>query len=211
MPVTTTIVRLADGSLALHAPIRLDDADAKAIDALGPVRHILAPNCLHHLFVGAAHARWPDAQLHGAPGLAAKRKDLRWSSELGDTAPPDLAQTFDQAWLRGAPRLNEIVWFHRPSATLLTTDLVVHVREPMAWPTRLALTTMGTRDKLAQSRLWWLYARDRPAFLASVDAVARWPFQRVTMSHGTAVQVTPRALLSAMWMFSDRVAALPPA
>ncbi len=209
LPAAMTVVRLADGALALHSPVRIDDREAAAIDALGSVRHIVAPNCFHHLFVAAAHARWPHAALHGAPGLARKRPDLRWTCELGDVALPEFGAALEQVWVRGAPRLNEVVFFHRDSATLLTTDLIFHVREPLSWPTRLALTTMGTRDRLAQSRLWWWYARDRSAFLASVDKLTAWPFRRVTMSHGSPVEVGPRELLAAMWMCRDRVPALP--
>jgi len=58
LPIRMTVIRLADGGLWLHSPVAIDEATAAAIDALGPVRHIVAPNLLHHLFAGAAAERW---------------------------------------------------------------------------------------------------------------------------------------------------------
>jgi len=39
-----TVVRLADGTLFVHSPVALDRATRLALDALGPVRHVVAPN-----------------------------------------------------------------------------------------------------------------------------------------------------------------------
>ena len=49
-----TIVRLANGELWLHSPIRPTAEIREAIDALGPVRYIVAPNLFHHMFAGEA-------------------------------------------------------------------------------------------------------------------------------------------------------------
>lgn len=200
LPVTATVAKLPDGSLWLHAPVGFGEADAAAIDALGEVRHIVAPNLLHHLFAGEAQKRWPQAQLHGARGLPAKRKDLAFAGELGDSAPPAWAGELAQCVIDGAPMLNETVWFHHASQTLITTDLVFHVRAPMAFGTRMALTMMGTYDKFAQSRYWWRYTQDRAAFRRSMDRVLQWPLARVTMSHGTPVATDAQGLAAAMWM-----------
>jgi len=54
------------------SPLRVDDALAARVDALGPVSHIVAPSNLHHLFVGEAVARWPAARVHLPRGLPAK-------------------------------------------------------------------------------------------------------------------------------------------
>ena len=47
-----TVVRLSDGGLFLHSPIRLDGGLRAQLDALGEVRAIVAPNRFHHLFAG---------------------------------------------------------------------------------------------------------------------------------------------------------------
>ena len=82
-----TVIRLADGGLFLHSPVRLDAETRRALDALGPVRAAVAPNKAHHLFVGD-YRTYPEAELWAAPGLAEKRKDLPFDGTLSDQAPP---------------------------------------------------------------------------------------------------------------------------
>ncbi|MFL5348211.1 MAG: DUF4336 domain-containing protein [Hyalangium sp.] len=47
-----TVIRLADGGLWLHSPIRPTPPLREAVEALGPVRFLVAPNKYHHLFIG---------------------------------------------------------------------------------------------------------------------------------------------------------------
>ena len=47
-----TVCRLSDGGLALISPVSFSETRKAAIDAVGPVRMVISPNLLHHLFVG---------------------------------------------------------------------------------------------------------------------------------------------------------------
>jgi hypothetical protein len=185
LPVNATIVRLPDGSLVVHSPVAFDDATAAAIDALGPVRHLVAPNRLHHLYVGPALARWPAALLHLAPGLAAKRPDLAAARhvEIGSGAP--FAGALDAVVVGGAPMMGETVHFHRASGTLLCADLVFRITRPANLPTRALLAIVGAGGgRLAQSRVWRFAARDRGATRAAADQILAWPIERVAVAHG---------------------------
>ena len=44
----TTIVRLDNGQLWVHSPIKIDDDIKSAVSELGVVRWLIAPNVLHH-------------------------------------------------------------------------------------------------------------------------------------------------------------------
>src|SRR4029450_12084462 len=77
-----TIVRFADGALWVHSPLRLSSERHEAVEALGPVRFLVAPNTFHHLFIGEWMAAWPGARAYAAPGLPEKRKDLRFHGVL---------------------------------------------------------------------------------------------------------------------------------
>jgi hypothetical protein len=70
-----TIVRLSSGKLLLHSPIPLSNELRAAIDALGPVAHIVFPNQFHHMYAAEAAAAYPGATLHGPVALQRKRKD----------------------------------------------------------------------------------------------------------------------------------------
>ena len=73
VPFTTrmTVVRLGDGSLWLHSPTPAEPALLAAVDALGPVRHLIAPNKIHYWWIGDWKSRYPEATTWAAPGVAA--------------------------------------------------------------------------------------------------------------------------------------------
>jgi hypothetical protein len=192
MPLSSTVLRLADRSLLLYSPVKLDDAQAAAIAAEGEVSHIVAPNLFHHLYVSAAAARWPKAAIHGPPGLAAKRSDVAFSHELRSAS---IDGSVDVELVGGAPRINEVVLFHRPSGALLCADFMFNVTKPANLRTRFALSMMGVGGgELKQSRLWRLLARDRAAARASIDRMLSWQITTVVPVHGDAVTLTPATL-----------------
>ncbi|MCB9664511.1 MAG: DUF4336 domain-containing protein [Alphaproteobacteria bacterium] len=190
-----TVVRLPDGDLLLYSPVPLDDALVAALDALGPVAHLVAPSGSHHLHAGAAQARWPQARLWGSPALPAKRPDLRFDAILED-ADGAFQGVFDVTVLRGIPRLQEAVLFHRPSRSLLVCDLVIHVteeRHPLTVPLWCAL---GVWRRVGSPRAWRLWTKDRAALRTSVDRVLGWEVDRIVVAHGTIVEEEARARLA---------------
>src|SRR5262245_12686267 len=84
-PTRMAVIRLVSGGLFVWSPIKLTDDLRAAVDALGDVRHLVAPNSLHHVFLAEWKQAHPNAQVHGAPGVAEKLKDIRLDSELDDT------------------------------------------------------------------------------------------------------------------------------
>ncbi|MCX5746430.1 MAG: hypothetical protein NT062_28470, partial [Proteobacteria bacterium] len=143
MPLAATILRLPDRSLVIYGPIKFDDAQLAAIEALGEVAHLVAPNLYHHLFLPRAMARWPRATVHAPAGLEAKRAELTAGS-YRPVVEGALAPTLDVLPITGAPKLAETVLFHRPSGTLVCADLVFNVTHPANLRTRMALSMMGT-------------------------------------------------------------------
>jgi len=191
-----TVIRLADGGIFLHSPTPADGATRAAVDTLGPVRCIVAPNDVHHLHVGAWKAAYPDALLLGAPGLENKRRDLRFDAILGGTPHASYAASLDHVLLGGAPYMNEIAFFHRASRTLLLTDAAFH---PTPASTRGALiwTKLTTvRDGFGPNALVRWFIRDRRAMRASLDRVLAWDFDRVTVTHGEVLESGGRAALA---------------
>ena len=64
LTATMTVFRLGDGSLLLYSPIAMTAERRAAIESLGTVAHLYAPNLYHHLRVGDWAARFPSARLH---------------------------------------------------------------------------------------------------------------------------------------------------
>jgi hypothetical protein len=79
-----TCIRLVDGRLFLHSPVKLDPVLRNALDALGEVRAIVAPNRLHHLFLAEYITSYPGSSACAARSLSKKRPDLHFNGELGD-------------------------------------------------------------------------------------------------------------------------------
>ncbi len=61
------VVKLSDGSLWVHSPVKLDPELRAAMDALGPVKHIVTPNFEHNKFaqqVIVQHLYWQQYLIH---------------------------------------------------------------------------------------------------------------------------------------------------
>ena len=71
-----TLCRLSDGGLAIFSPVPCSEDVKAAVDALGTVRVIVAPNLLHHLYVGEWIAAYPEALSYAPRGLEDKRPEL---------------------------------------------------------------------------------------------------------------------------------------
>ena len=185
-----TVARLDDGDgdgLLLHSPVRLDAELRAALDALGPVRHVVAPNRMHHLFCDDYRAAYPGARLHGAPGVAAKRPDLGPLEELGDEPPAAWAGRLDQAVVRGIPMLNEVAFLHRASGTLVLADLAANGGPEDPAALRWWLRLNRAYGRLATPLEVRLLCRDRAAARASLGRVLGWGFDRVVVGHGAVV------------------------
>src|SRR5262249_23104614 len=107
-----TIIRLVEGGLLVHSPVKLDAELRRSIDALGETRAIVAPNRLHHLFIGDYIAAYPEARAYAAPGLPQKRPDLRFDDVLSANAQEEWRGQVDHHHFLRAPRLKEDSVFH---------------------------------------------------------------------------------------------------
>ena len=178
-----TVVRLSDGTLWVHSPVQLDGALREDLRTLGPVRFVVAPNRYHHLYVGDYFGAYPAAQLYAAPGLQEKRPDLSFHGRLGDQPAAGWAGQIDQV-LFPLPILNDVVFCHRASRTLIVTDLVFNVRDHPSRLTRLVFRFENAYGRLAPIRTWRLLIRNHAAAAAAIDRILAWDFDRVIVTHG---------------------------
>lgn len=202
-----TVVRLPAGGLLVHSPIAASPSLLSQVRALGPVARLVAPNRFHHLFVGEWRRAFPDASLELAPGLAAKRPDLQPAHVLGDGPGADPSGGLDQVLLAGIPMTNEVVFFHRASATLIGTDLAFHIGPESPPLTRAAFRAMGAYGCLGPTPLERLLVRDPAAFRGSLERILALPFERVVVAHGAVCETGGRAALERGydWILGRRV------
>jgi hypothetical protein len=86
----------------------------------------VAPNALHHLFIGQSQAAWPAARVYAAPGLRKRRKDTVSDGDLDDSPAPGWSGEIDQVVVRGNAITGEVVFFHRKSHTVIFAGLIQH-------------------------------------------------------------------------------------
>jgi hypothetical protein len=196
-PTRMVVVRLGDGGLFLWSPVSYTEALGAEVSALGEVRHLVAPNSLHHLFLSAWRQAFPQARLHAAPGLRPRRTDLVFDADLDDEPPPDWAQDIDQVLVRGNRITAEVVFFHRPSATVIFTDLIQHFRSGWfsGWRAVVARLDLMIADEPSVPRKFRAAFTDRRAARTAVRRILAWPSERVLMAHGAPVERDGRALI----------------
>jgi hypothetical protein len=196
-----TVIRLADGSLFLHSPVRLDPPTRDALDALGPVGSVVAPSKVHHVFVRDYLDGYPAARVYGAPGLTEKRKDLALHGTLSDEAPPQWRGQIEQHLFRGATFINEVVFFHPASRTLILTDLAFNVPTDKTAGARLFYRLAGAAGRFGPHRWARFLIRDHRAARESVERILLWDFDRVVVSHGDVLETGGRRQLTAAFAF----------
>ena len=189
-----TVVRLAQGGLFVHSPVGLDDATRAAVDALGPVRAVVAPSLFHHLSVDAWSRAYPDAVLCACPGLERKRADLPWQRVLGDTPEPEWRGEIDQVFFGARSLENEVVFFHRASRTLLCADAVFNLGTHPSRFTRLVALLMGSRQPGA-TIFERVLIRDRAAAREQVGRMLAWDADRIVLAHGDIIETGGREVL----------------
>ncbi len=185
-PTRMAVIRLTDGGLFVWSPIALSSALCDEVDALGPVRYLVSPNLLHHLFLGEWKASYPTAKLYAPPGLRQRRKDLAFDTDLADLSPPPWLPEIDQVLMRGSFFMTEVVFFHGLSRTAIFADLIENL--PRGWFKGwrgLAARLDGIVAPHPGAPLEWrLSFLNRHAARQALAHIRSWPIERVVIAHG---------------------------
>jgi hypothetical protein len=207
-----SVIRLADDRLVIVSPIAPTAELIQQIDALGAVAYIIAPNRYHHLFAAAFKQQYPQAEFLAAMGLAEKCPQLKIDRVLTETAGNLGADFHYQQFpgiyvpsIKGADPLNEIVFYHRPSRTLIITDIAFNFDRSFDWVTQTVAKLIRSYNQLRPSILEQWMIQDRDVIEQSVRRVLEWDFEPVIMAHGRVVHRDGKAQFKAGYeWFLDR-------
>ena len=195
-PTRMTVVRLDDGSLFVHSPVEFDEELRAGVDALGEVRHLVAPNWIHYAYLPQWQKAYPKATTWAADGVEERAEkyevDINVDHRLGDEEPAAWRGQIDQLVVTGSPLHLEVIFFHRASSTLILTDLIENF-EPDKTPcwlrplTRLA----GIRDPdgkmpldMRMSFRFGEGGKGKDKLRQAVNTMLSWQPERVIISHG---------------------------
>lgn len=196
-----TIVRFGDGQLFIHSPTMIDDQLSDQIEALGAVAHIVAPNLFHHLFFMACAKRFPNAQCWAPKGLGEKLKGELPDHQLLDDGNPVVSSgELEQIALKGHG-IRETVFFHAPSKTLITADMIYHYQGDQYPSETLFFRLVAKFGELSLPFYHKFAAGDKSVFLAGIERAKAWPFERIIMSHGAIYEgIAAREKFAQAWV-----------
>ncbi len=185
--IRMTVVAMKDNGLWLHSPVRFGDNLAEQIATLGSVRHLVSPSKMHRLFLPEWITAYPQAVHYVPMGMTLHAPGGKLPTPLGQHPPREWQGQIEQLEVQGIPELNEVVFFHPATRTLILTDLCFNIREGRLW-TRLLFKLNGAWDRFGPTRIFQRYIQDHVAFRASIDRILRWDFDRIIVSHGEIIE-----------------------
>ena len=181
-----TVARLNDGAIWVHSPAPLTDQLLEELTAIGSVQHVVAPNKSHYLHFKDFLANFPGAQGYIAPGLQSRlapHDALRILAPGSDPWPEDIDLTF----VSGLPLINETLFYHRSSRSLIVTDLFAYYGPRQPSVHRVIAGILGVRGRLAMSRTMRLAISDYAALSQTLAPLHALPIERVIVGHGDLV------------------------
>ncbi len=187
-PLTTrmTVARLPDGRLWLHAPVELTPGLAAEVRAIGHVAALVLPNRLCGAVLGDWQAAFPGAVTWSAPGLEgmAERCGFHIDQELQGTPPSAWSGAIGQLLMRGK-FLTEAVFLHRPSRTLVLSELIRNFERDRRRSGLLrALLPSGRERGGTPADLRLAFLGRRREVRAAVETMLGWRPDRVVVAHG---------------------------
>jgi hypothetical protein len=190
-PTRMVVVRLGDGEVLLWSPTEPDEGLRSQIDALGPVRHLVSPNKLHYAHIAAWKRTYPDAVAWASPGVreraASQRIDVTFDADLSDEPERAWGEDLDQLVFRGSRLLEEVVFFHRKTRTVILADLIENFEPSKVgglyeWLVRLAGAADPDGKAPIDLRLTFLGRKDEAR--ASLGRMLAWEPEKVIVAHG---------------------------
>jgi hypothetical protein len=132
--------------------------------------------------------------VYACPGLERKRSDLSWSGVLGDEPEAAWRGEIDQVFFGARSFENEVVFFHRPSRTLICADLVFNLASHPSRLTRIVAWLIGNR-KPGATLLERVLIRRRAAARDQIGRMLAWDPDRIVLAHGDIVETGGREVL----------------
>ena len=192
-PFTTrmTVVRLCNGDLWIHSPEKINNDLKEELSNIGKVKYLISPNKLHHLFLQEWIDAYPTAKKYSSPGLSKKRKDIKFDAELTDKAEEEWNDDLEQVIFRGSPAMEEVVFFHKQSATLIITDLIENF-EPsrLNWWQKLLARFAGILHPNGRMPIDWRFSflfGSKERARQSLNTMLKWQPDNIILSHGECI------------------------
>ncbi len=192
LPFTTrmTIVRLQSGGIWLHSPVLPTPERHRAVEQLGPIEHLVAPNKIHSLGIEPWKSLCPSAKVWCSPAFNKRHPDIAVDAVLLDDVEIPWSGDIDHCLIDGHAVLDEVTFLHKPSKTLIITDFIQkHVAAGESWIWRGIKHLTGILGKNGGVPIdVKLSVRDKKAMRRSIETILSWDFDNLIIAHGHCLQ-----------------------
>ncbi|MFO8069201.1 MAG: DUF4336 domain-containing protein [Alkalibacterium sp.] len=187
-----TIVKLKDQSLWVHSPIKPDERLLNEIDKLGEVKHLVSPNRIHYAYIAEWKTYYPNATAWSSPGVEKRAQSqniiVDFDRPLEDEAPSEWSDDIDQLIFKGSRALEEVVFFHKRSKTLILTDLIENFEPERTsnyfWKTVYKLAGIADPNGKAPIDLRLTFFGQKEKARQCYKRMLSWQPEKIILAHG---------------------------
>jgi len=187
-----TVVKLSSGSLWVSSPVPVPFGTLKCISDLGPVGYIVAATPRHVWRLEAWHTLFPKAQVWAprTTPLTLKKGHLPFTGRLSDAPNPEWADDFDQLAFKGNPLIEEVLFFHKASRTVILDDLIqIHPRVKGKLLRNALFKLEGVASPQGGVALdIRLSFTQRNLARRSLEKLLIWDFDKLIIGHGVCIE-----------------------
>jgi hypothetical protein len=188
-----TIVRLRSGQLVIHSTGPFTSADVAGILRLGQPGWLLEAMLQHDTFAQQGRQEFPKIPFLAPEGFS---EVVGFPTQPLIPAPEEWGGELKVLRIEGNPSMQEHVFLHTPSRTLIVADLLFNFGPDIsAWTRFLVICGVGLKHHPGMSRRFRMAVRDKVAFQRSVKTLATWEFDRIIVGHGEVLETDGKRLL----------------
>jgi len=209
LPFSTrmTVIRLLSGDLWVHSPAKINSQLQEELQQLGVVKYLVSPNKLHHLFLSEWVEVYPTAKYYAAPGLIKKRGDIDFTKELSNTSEPEWKGEIKQIVFQGSPAMEEVVFFHVASRTLILTDLIENFDPAVLnWWQTIAARLTGIVSPNGKTPIDWRvsFIFGKKKAKQALRKLVEWKPDNIIISHGECIMGDGLGFLTKSFKWLDK-------
>jgi len=147
-------------------------------------------------------ARYPNAVVVGAKSAELRNPHVRVAMAADDPVYVRSTPELTSLALQGVPFLDETVFFHAASGSLIAADLAMSACARDHWTWRIAARIWGRYQKVGTPPDVRLRTRASAAVAESVRRLAGLPLQRILVAHADPITERPAEQLARAWAFA---------
>jgi hypothetical protein len=193
------IVKLQDNSLWIDSPVPVSFETLREISNLGSIRYLIAATPRHVWRLESWHTLFPKAQLWvtETTPFTLKKSNLPYNGILSDTPEQGWADELDQLLFIGSPFLKEVLFFHKPSHTVMLDDLIqIHVLDKNQPLSNALLKLEGVTSPNGGVALdIRLTFTNRKLARRSLEKLLSWDFDKLIIGHGSCIEKDAKAFV----------------